>query len=337
MEIVVWLSYAYVGIFFILIVAVGLPAKKSNTVYTGILSICVPFRNESANLVRHCSSIKSLDDINYEILYADDHSEDDSSTVCRTKGFPVYSVSCGEGKIAALTEACKHAKGEILVFTDADCTVPDLWLRTLRTRLHDAGLCVGMVSVREMPLMTLDFYCLIGVAAGLYRLGIPSSCPGANIAVSSHTYKEFLRTISFSHATDDAALLHFVHSYTKKKIHFLFSRDNMVTTEPYKTCGEFFQQRFRWVKGGIRLNPWLTMYLLFVYVAHCTFFVFPTMLWVPILCGALFSGVVILKMRDYKLLPLIPLYGIFFVVYTTVIGLLFPFLNGRVRWKGRSL
>lgn len=338
MEIAIWVAYCYAGVFLLFAIAIYFPRKKTEARFNNLISVCVPFRNEKTQLDRHCLSLHNLHDTMFEVHYCDDHSYDDSASVCFRYGFDVHSVSQGEGKIAALHTAVEHAHGELLVFTDADCDVLPTWISELRDSYsEETGLFVGTVAVERMPVMTIDFLCLIGVAAALYTLGIPSSCPGANIAVKKSIYTSFLADVDQKHATDDAALLHYVHSIARQRIRFIFSPNHTVMTRAYRSVGEFLSQRFRWVKGGIHLNPFLTLYLFFILCAHGLFFAFPSLLWVPITCAGGFALIMILRMRKYSLLPYVPLYGIFFPVYTTIIGLIFPFVSRSLRWKGRSL
>lgn len=337
MEIVVGIACCYIGVFLLCTIMVCFSTTRSNN-HNARISVCVPFRNERDHLDSNCRSLRNLNDTDYEILYSDDHSDDDSSAICEQHGFSVIRVTQGQGKLAALAAAVEKADGEIIVFTDADCVVTRSWLTALRNNLHDdVGLYVGAVAVERMPVMTLDFLCLVGVASALNTLGIPSSCPGANIAVKKSLFMEFYTNTASIHATEDAALLHYIHSTLRQKVRFIFSREHMVTTQPYTSVREFFSQRLRWVKGGIRLNPLLTVYLFFILTAHGLFFAFPSLLWVPVSCAAVFTLCVTVRMRHFSLLPFVPLYAIFFPIYTTLVGILYPFAGRSLQWKGRSL
>ncbi len=338
MEVMLFVSIAYAFVFLLLTVSLFFPERKPGKPLIGRLSVCIPFRNEITNLETNCLSVKALDDEQVDVIYADDHSDDGSAQICVDHGFTVVAVENGNGKTAALRTASLEAKNDLLVFTDADCSVPPSWLWEFRHHFsEDICLYIGTIAVRRSPIMTLDFNCLIGAAAALYRLGIPSSCPGANIAVTKEVFLRFTAYSPNQHAADDAALFHYIHTVEKKRIRFIFSPFHTVTTEPYDSLGAFFSQRLRWVKGGYRLDPLLFTYLSFILCTHFLFFIFPMWLWVPVLCSLVFSAATAIKMRQYRLLPLTPLYGIFFTAYTTLTGILFPFMGRCVRWKGRAL
>lgn len=103
-------------------------SRKINTKLPKI-SVVIPVKNGS-NLLEAC--LTSLDNLNYsktklEIIVVDNHSTDDTRKIARRHRVhiinnPRYTV--GSGRNAGFAAA----KGELIAFTDADCTFDGNWL-----------------------------------------------------------------------------------------------------------------------------------------------------------------------------------------------------------------
>lgn len=94
-----------------------------------LVSILVPARNEAANIKRCIRSLLKQDYPNTEIIVLDDNSDDDTSLIVKElaeKNSNLKLISGKPlkqgwlGKCYACYQLAKHAKGEYLVFTDAD-------------------------------------------------------------------------------------------------------------------------------------------------------------------------------------------------------------------------
>ena len=93
------------------------------------LSVLIPARNEAHNIVRALDTVLAQDYPDFEVIVADDRSDDDTRTIVRTvaESDPrVGLVTCDQlpdgwtGKNHALWCAQKEARGELLLFLDAD-------------------------------------------------------------------------------------------------------------------------------------------------------------------------------------------------------------------------
>ena len=99
------------------------------------VSIIIAARNEEANIANCLSSIyknKYPQDL-LEIIVVDDQSQDRTAAIVKEQ-FPqvtlLYTIK-NQGKKAAIQLAANRSQGELLMFTDADCIVPEKWLDTL--------------------------------------------------------------------------------------------------------------------------------------------------------------------------------------------------------------
>jgi glycosyltransferase involved in cell wall biosynthesis len=87
-------------------------------VYSNV-SIILPAKNESAALVTLLPELKRLVP-GAEIIVVNDGSQDDTALVCQTNAVQVRTHPYGMGNGAAVKSGARVAKGEILVFMDAD-------------------------------------------------------------------------------------------------------------------------------------------------------------------------------------------------------------------------
>lgn len=91
-----------------------------------VLSIVLPCLNEAASLPFCLSEIKqTMDtlDISYEIIVADNQSTDNSVQIARSSRARVVSVA-KRGYGCAVNGGILAAKGDIVLFADADCSYP---------------------------------------------------------------------------------------------------------------------------------------------------------------------------------------------------------------------
>jgi chlorobactene glucosyltransferase len=105
-----------------------------------LISVLIPARNEEKNIRRCLESLKKQDYPNFEVLVLDDNSEDNTCSVvhefaCRDKRIKLYKgQSLPEdwaGKSYACYQLAQKAKGEWLLFADADTEHAPHMLRSI--------------------------------------------------------------------------------------------------------------------------------------------------------------------------------------------------------------
>lgn len=113
------------------------------------VSICIPARNEEHVIERCISSAMKQDYPNFEILVLDDHSEDETPVILKQLSEIVNNLQHFEGKPKpgdwlgkswACHQLSEQAKGEILVFIDAD-----VWLEE-----HAISMAVNKLSKSDV-------------------------------------------------------------------------------------------------------------------------------------------------------------------------------------------
>ncbi|MFB9330738.1 glycosyltransferase [Paenibacillus aurantiacus] len=100
----------------------GIPARFP------MLSIIIPARNEAGRISPLLRSLQMQRYHSFEVLVVDDHSTDQTAMIARSFGAKVLrneTVESGSGKSAACWIGAQHAKGQWLLFLDADTSFMD--------------------------------------------------------------------------------------------------------------------------------------------------------------------------------------------------------------------
>ncbi len=109
------------------------------------VSIIIPAKNEEKNIGRCLQSINSIDypKDDFEVIVVDNGSNDSTVQVSKSFGAIVYTKA--EVTISALRNyGAKEAKGRVLAFLDADCTVDKDWLNNAEKYFdRDDVACFG--------------------------------------------------------------------------------------------------------------------------------------------------------------------------------------------------
>jgi glycosyltransferase involved in cell wall biosynthesis len=108
-------------------------------------SIIIPAKNEEANIGRCLDSIMNVgwDHSQFEVIVVDNGSSDRTVAIAKEKGALLFIKP--ELTISALRNfGVTQAKGDVLVFLDADCTVTGDWLQSASRYLsRDDIVCFG--------------------------------------------------------------------------------------------------------------------------------------------------------------------------------------------------
>jgi cellulose synthase/poly-beta-1,6-N-acetylglucosamine synthase-like glycosyltransferase len=225
--------------------------KQSNS----SVSILIPFRNESSVLPRLIESLNQLDvnHIQVETIFINDHSTDSSCDLLDACNLPyqVCHLDENQGKKSAIELGWRIAKGDFIFQTDADCTLPQKWLKSMLRSFENpkVSFVSGPVVFDEpksfwQKLVALDFMSLIAIGAAHISWDKPLMCNGANMA-----YRRSLIANVDIHqgqvSGDDVFLL---QSAQKKPnaIRFCKNEKAIIQTEGPNSLNVFWNQRLRW-------------------------------------------------------------------------------------------
>lgn len=142
MQVIFWVClllilYVYLG--YPLLLRSGILGRRKPIRRAGCfpsLSIIVPAHNEESMIRAKLENLLSQDypADRMEILVGDDGSTDATQAICRSFehfGVSLFRSEVRRGKSALQNELVAGASGDILVFTDADCLLPQNALRTI--------------------------------------------------------------------------------------------------------------------------------------------------------------------------------------------------------------
>lgn len=316
------------------------------------VSVLVAARNEAATLDACLAALRrqTYPADRYEIIVADDHSEDETAEIAAREAHRCIHLSDREGKAAALHAAYSVANGDVLVVTDADCRPPPDWVRSLVAQFDDPeiGVVCGVTSVRHHDLLgrvqALDWALLMTTAAGLSALGVPLTAMGNNMAFRRAAYEEIggYPAIPVS-VTEDFALFRAVKERTGWQVRLILDRALENRTEPLDSLRRIVAQRRRWARGGLRAG-WAA-YLLYAFVWSVHAMLVGALLASP---GAALLGITVKGAADAGVLrtagrhvrlesvrSAFPLFEAFFFGYV----LLLPFsllAVPSISWRGRT-
>lgn len=344
------------------------PAFRSST----SISVVIPARNEAGNIGKCIQSILNnhYPQHVFEIIVIDDHSTDNTAEI--VSAFGLEYVRClkledylehGEKlnsyKKKALETAIMHSKGDLIVTTDADCIVPENWLRSIAAIYEKeqpvmiaAPVAYDDTSSAAKLFQSLDFMSMQGITAAAHRLKLGNMSNGANLAFSRRAFEEVNGYEGVDHLAsgDDFLLMMKMQKAFPGRIAFLKSQEAIVQTAPQPNWSSFINQRVRWAsKSGKYDDKRLTAILILVYlfnvmlVAIAVAGFFEHFFWL-LLLGVLFIKTFIElyflvpvagffnKSSELKWFPLLQPLHILYIVVAGFLGFV-----GKYQWKGRTV
>lgn len=256
-----------------------LSSSKPHSRRTPLVSIIVAARNEEKNLDRLLTQLTRQSYPEYEIIIANDRSEDRTKSIIakwqkrdrRIKRVDIRQTPDGWApKKHALHDAIERSKGEILCFTDADCVPPLAWVAEL---VQHFTLKVGVVagyspydeSLLQNNLDRSTFWRRLlhqfiryeefkGAlwSAGSIALRKAWLCTGRNLAYRRKVFDDvggFAR-IKHSASGDDDLFLQQVRRTTRWGVVYATTASTHVPTGPPADFRSFLQQRIRHFSAG---------------------------------------------------------------------------------------
>lgn len=157
-----------------------------------LVTIIIPAFNEEANIFGCLAAVLYQDYPFCEVIVLDDGSSDYTPYLIENSGVKLLRLRSNQGKASALNLGVRHAKGDILVFSDADSMLDPSAVGNLVRRFSDPT--VGAVAGRVMVARPAGWlrcwqeleYVLGQVIVKAAQIGHGSSaliCPGPVCAV----------------------------------------------------------------------------------------------------------------------------------------------------------
>jgi cellulose synthase/poly-beta-1,6-N-acetylglucosamine synthase-like glycosyltransferase len=323
------------------------------------ISILVAARNEADKIETCLSSlvVQQYPVDKLEILVGDDASTDDTFQIVKAwsgkyNQIRLYSINQHtgktKGKANVLAQLAEKAKGELFLFTDADIELPAQWARSMVNNFKPAnGIVTGITGIKGAGLwarlQNVDWLFMLGMVKAIADLGKPVTAMGNNMLISRAAYNEVggYEGIPFS-VTEDLELFKQVAKKGYQPANLL---DEKVLAMSYPISGwaGYFQQRKRWLKGGVQIP----FYLVLVLILETMFLLPAIALWVlegqlaivllvAKLCFQyLLISLVLAKLNQVKDVLILP----FYTVYLSLVAVslwVYYWLPVSVKWKGRD-
>jgi cellulose synthase/poly-beta-1,6-N-acetylglucosamine synthase-like glycosyltransferase len=330
--------------------------------YEPTISIIVPARNEEAHL-GEC--LRSLTEIDYpkdklQVIIVNDGSLDRTKEIAedivrRYSWMELVNTRQSEGNLKgksnALSAGIDASRGEILMFTDADCTVLRSWAHETARYFDEGTGVVGGYTLLDANrpfegVQALDWIFLFGLAASTAGWNIPLTVIGNNLAVRRSAYAATggYRNIPFS-VTEDYALVQAMLEKSRIRVRFPVNPRTLVNSKPCQTWKQLYRQKQRWGVGGLEMVFW-GMVIMSIGWAFRLAIILSCFLGAP---GITLAAAVCLGLSDLYFLWM-PLrrfgrlnylkYFLPFELYFSVYVLLIPIvakLSKNVVWKERKL
>ena len=328
------------------------------------VSILIAARNESSNIEKLLQSIhnQSFDKNKFEVIIVDDHSTDETSEVL--ENFRVLHPemnlkllkATGSGKKQAISQALHAADNELVMVTDADCELPEHWIKVMADYFvqNDLKMLLGPVLLSPADtlfekLQVLEHLSLIASTAGSAAIGMPVMCNGANMMYdrkSALDVEKYRTDMKIASGDDMFLMEQFIKHYGSDSVKFLLDNEAIVKTGTMPDLKAFFRQRSRWASKTKAYTNWkiiATALIVLMFNLSIVFFFaagfFMKVFWVFFVLYVILKTLIdfpILRrithfMKQQKLLfwmfPLEFIYP-FYVVFTAFAGLF-----SHVKWK----
>lgn len=235
--------------------------KTKNQILNQI-SVIVAVKNGQKSLPHLLNNLLSQNyKGNVEFIIVDDQSIDNTKKIIKDfslKNNKIKYVSSDQGdqrlsyKKKAIDAGIKHAKYNILLFTDVDCKLPNTWITTMNENFHNnTDFLIGVAKTDTSNniiscFQKIDLQMLFCVARGMTIMNVPFASIGQNQAYRKEIYNEIgFLDISDSIQGDDTLFLQLCLK-NNIKVNFNSDRNSFVNSRIENDLIPFIKQRMRW-------------------------------------------------------------------------------------------
>ena len=225
------------------------------------VSVIVPAYNEEKNVGKCIEAILSQDfKGEIEVIVINDGSTDGTSRIASQYPVKIVDLKKNCGKSKALNEGIKIAKGEILIFSDADSQIASNAVGLLAEYLEKNKNIDGVAgtvlihtaqSKRSLLKSFQTIECSIEQEVNRFLNSLNATvfmCPGSLFAVRKQVTDKVI--FSDKSVVEDAD---FTIEVLKKSMKITREPNAKVYTNPHTSLGSWYRQRKRWWYGYLQL------------------------------------------------------------------------------------
>jgi len=254
----------YLTSLFIFRLGLNFPTQKKRTDLPSV-SIIVAVKNEAPNLPHLVEQLtgQNYPDEKLEIILVDNDSTDETPAIlqqvaAKYLNLRVFTTNVEKTpyrhKKAALSVGIREARGEIILTTDADCTMGKDWARTMAGYFtEEVGIVVGFSAIRHLNdwftrVQALDYLQLMAAAQGSINLGFAWACSGQNWAFRKILFEKAggYMLIRDRVGGDDSLFMQVMQRRTRTNVVFAAGEAAWVETQAVASIPVFLRQRVRW-------------------------------------------------------------------------------------------
>lgn len=237
------------------------------------VSVLIPSRNEESNIQSCLEAISKLDypQDKLQLILGNDGSTDQTEIIIKSwidkMRFDVKflniekTISGLNGKASALSQMAKYARGEVLLFTDADCRPHTNWIKSMVAAQMTSGaaLVTGITRVEGKhwfaKMQEIDWWLTLGMVKSMSDIGLNLTSMGNNMLITKEAYDAVggFEGIPFS-LTEDFEMARQINKRGFEHVHQVTS-GNLISTQGQKKLPGLLSQRKRWMAGAMAL-PW---------------------------------------------------------------------------------
>lgn len=328
------------------------------------VSVVVCARNEERSIRRCLDSLVKLDypRDKMEILLVDDESEDSTRSICNDyaehyafiKALSAESESHDlPAKQRPLNQGIRESSGEIVLITDADCTVQPGWIKGhIAAYDKNVGIVGGITKISRhinslfARIQGSELAVKFAVAMGSAGIGLPVTIMGNNFSIRRAIYQSLGGFSKIeSNIVEDMALMNAIVRNTEYSMSWAGNDGSVVETDSENTLQSLVNQRLRWISelknvsqaGKVYIG--IEMLMAFVFTLSIILALHTPLL--PVIAGFSWcAGYCIMMcaapeliLSDFLLIPCMIafqfIYG-FMLLRKSIAG------NETVEWKGRT-
>ncbi|HEX3766857.1 MAG TPA: glycosyltransferase [Puia sp.] len=340
----------------------------NDTIPSVKVSVIIPARNEATGIGKCLDSLlaQSYPKECMEVVVVNDFSTDNTATLVAEHPLTSKLINLSDYvsgfinsyKKKAIETGISHSSGELIICTDADCTMGKDWIRTLANAYQKDDLRFIAAPVKIISNGTwlsvfqiLDFISLQGITGAAVYEKLYPMCNGANLAYTRNAYLAVDGFLDINHIAsgDDMLLMKKIQSKFPDQIHYLKDPAAIVNTLPAENTRAFFSQRIRWASKVSHYNhPATFITLALVYLVNTSLlllfimcFFYGHWRWLLILVAFktiseyFFVSKVAGFFQQQSLMKYFPLCQPFHILYTVIAGGFGSF--GKYEWKNRKV